>query len=104
MRGLLARGRTVLVCATLLFSSIGRGVGKPDAAATPSILVKVLTKDAHVYVGELTSESDDSLTLCDLNTGHDRIIGKKDVLRLDRDLSDDAAVAASDLPSVLLWK
>lgn len=67
-------------------------------------LVKVRTNDFRVIVGELKKETATELTIADLTNGHEQVVEMADVKSVERDLNDDQAVAATNLPTVLAWK
>lgn len=75
------------------------------ADAKPPILVEVTMPGLESgAVGELVGESSTSITVRDLKSDKERTFSKTDVKKITRDLSDDQAIADSDLFSVIAWK
>src|SRR6476661_8716560 len=74
-----------------------------DAVKAPT-LAKVTTNDGGIYVGEMKQQNDVSVTIIDLESGHEMKLAMSKVLRVDSDISDDAAAKTVGLPTLLGWK
>jgi len=73
-------------------------------AVKPPTLAKVTTNEGDIYVGELKQQNDTSVTIINLKTGHELKLNMSKVLRVDADVSDDAAANTVGLPTLLGWK
>src|SRR5258706_74253 len=67
-------------------------------AVKPPTLAKVTTSEGDIYVGELKQQNDTSVTIINLKTGHELKLNMPKVLRVDTDVSDDAAAKTIGLP------
>lgn len=95
------RNRTLAICMTVITAmSLSRMAAADDIGK----LVKVKTNDFRVIVGELKKEDGAELTIADLTNGHEQVVEKVDIKSVERDLNDDQAVGATNLPTVLAWK
>lgn len=93
--------RSMRVCLILIAASAMSTTAHADDIGK---LVKVRTNDFRVIVGELTKETATELIIADLGNGHEQVVEMADVKSVERDLNDDQAVAATNLPTVLAWK
>jgi hypothetical protein len=95
------RNRSLAICMTVFTAmSLARIASADDIGK----LVKVKTNDFRVIVGELKKEDGAELTIADLSNGHEQVVEKVDIKSVERDLNDDQAVGATNLPTVLGWK
>jgi len=75
-----------------------------DAEQEVSILVKVVTSDKAVVVGEIGRENDTHIEVFDLKTGRAQVFRKDDLQSLRKDISEEEAIASVGLPTCLAGK
>jgi TolB-like protein len=95
-------GRLFLAFVTALISLSFVPLAHADSPST--ILVEVIDSKGFSYVGELLQDEGDSVTIFDLRSGKERVIERSWIKEIKNDISDEAAIAETDLPSVMAWK
>ncbi|OYV75685.1 MAG: hypothetical protein B7Z74_00980 [Deltaproteobacteria bacterium 21-66-5] len=79
-------------------------VAAPAVGDRPATLVKVLLRSGRSVVGELIEQSPERLKIRELKTGKETSFALDDLLKVDRDLADNDAIASAGLPAFVAWK
>ena len=90
----------VVACAVVAFALLAAAA----FADKPPTLVKVRLQGGRSVVGELIEQSPERLKIRELKSGKETSFAQDDLLKVDRDLADNDAIASAGLPAFVAWK
>jgi hypothetical protein len=90
----------VLLCLVSAFAYADPGAPAPGAPP----LARIFAKDGTVYIAELLEEGKETLKAFDLKSGKELTIAHANVVKLQRDITEDEAIKWAGLAPYLAWR